>query len=125
MIKCSVLKLALSFSEACLPRRRQAFFLRFFRYISHNLLVIKEVFIEYLLVMYQGLFWMLVIILVNKANLKSGRKDSFVSLFSLHIMSISHSINNVLNVIIQLYHLFHKAFVLFFTIELYSYFLLL
>lgn len=124
MIKCSVLKLALSFSEACLPRRRQAFFLRFLPYVSHNLLVIKEVFIEYLLVMYQGLFWMLVIILVNKANLKSGRKDSFVSLFSLPIMSISHSIKNVLNVIIQLYHLFNKAFVLF-TIELSSYFLLL
>lgn len=81
MIKCSILKLALSFSEVCLLRRRQAFFLSFFSYVSHNLLVIKEVFIEYLLVMYRGLFWMLVIILVNKANLKSGRKDSFVSLF--------------------------------------------
>ena len=42
MIKCSVLKLALSFSAACLPRRH-AFFLRFFSYVSHNLLVIKQV----------------------------------------------------------------------------------
>ena len=97
-----------------LSSKKTGFFFRFFHYISHNLLVIKEVFIEYLLVMYQGLFWMLVIILVNKADLKSGRKDSFISLFSLHIMSISHSINNVLNVIIQLYHLFNKAFFFFY-----------
>lgn len=64
--------------------------------------------------MYQGLFWMLVIILVNKVNLKSGGKDSFVSLFSLHFMSISHFLKNVLNVIIQLYNLFNKAFVFYY-----------
>lgn len=56
-------------------------------------------------------------ILARKKNLKSGRKKQFyIPLFaSCYIMSISHFIKNVLNMVIQLlYHLLNKALGFFF-----------